>query len=435
MRPSIVPAALVFALAAPALAQPLSTAFTYQGQLANNGQPASGVFDLEFRLYDAAVGGAPVGPTLCADNLTITGGHFTLQLDFGPQFSTQSRHIEARVRQDTGLTCANTSGFTTLAPRQPITAAPVSSFSLVSASATDATNLNGQPAAFYTNASNLSSGSLPDARLSGNIPRLDQPNTFTNITRFEQFTGVHRTTPLTGAEVFGLQNPPGQPGYTGMYINSTDGAGGLPFYGYSVGGRYAWTFLDPAGTWRLFNNGAALTALSNGNVGVGTDNPSTRLHVAGAATASDFNFSAPQTSFLMVPATAFDARDNAPVSREPGGASFPTTTDNTLYAPVMLPHGATITAVRCYVYDNGPDRLAFVLFRSQTNGFTYAQANGNTAGPSAGMQTVAMTNLAIAVDNTQFAFTLAAIPHSSWAGPLHAVRFVSIEYTLPRPAR
>jgi hypothetical protein len=44
--------------------------------------------------------------------------------------------------------------------------------------ATNANQLNGQPATFYTSASNLSSGTLADGRLSTNIPRLDVDNTF-----------------------------------------------------------------------------------------------------------------------------------------------------------------------------------------------------------------------------------------------------------------
>ena len=39
---------------------PQSTAFTYQGRLSANGQPADGNYDLAFRLFDAAEGGTQV---------------------------------------------------------------------------------------------------------------------------------------------------------------------------------------------------------------------------------------------------------------------------------------------------------------------------------------------------------------------------------------
>ncbi len=409
-------ALVAIAIAAPAaIAQPLTTAFTYQGHLNSAGSPAAGAHDFQFALYDAASGGAQIGATLCADNVTVANGVFTVSLDFGNQYTGQ-RYLEVRARQDAGQDCSAPTGFTTLAPRQPITAAPAASFAL-SAPATGLT------------------GTLPDARLSTNIPRLNADNQFSGTNLFSGFTGVNRASPFTGAEVFGLQNHPAQSGYVGMYINST-APGGLPFYGYSVGGAVAWTYLDSAGIWRLYNGVSALTALNNGNVGIGLDNPSSRLHVAGAATADDFSFSAPKTSFLMIPASAFDAPNNAPVSRTVDDVSFPASTTNRLLAPVMLPHGATITAMHCYVVDNAPSRISFILFRADTNGFTTAQASVSTTGPAAGMQTISLSGLAIVVDNSTGAFTLSAIPHGgTWPGGQHRIRSVRLDYTLPRPAR
>src|SRR5262249_34559799 len=151
---------------------PLTTAFTFQGQLASNAAPVTGTYDLQFRLFDAATGGAQVGPTLCANNITVTNGQVTTQLDFGAQFAGQQRFLAISVRQHPGLTCANTTGFTPLPPRQQLTAAPNAVYSLNAAaanSATLATNssaLNGQPPSFYTNAANLT-GTLPSADLSG----------------------------------------------------------------------------------------------------------------------------------------------------------------------------------------------------------------------------------------------------------------------------
>lgn len=109
---------------------PLGTAFTYQGQLKSAGSPANGLHDLRFRLYDAFAGGAQVGPTLCANNVSVTEGLFTVSLDFGAQFAGDQRFLEIDVRADTGLNCANPAGFVTLAPRQALTAAPNAIFAL-----------------------------------------------------------------------------------------------------------------------------------------------------------------------------------------------------------------------------------------------------------------------------------------------------------------
>ena len=60
-----------------------TTAFTYQGRLADGGSPASGTYDLQVRLMDAASGGNPVGSTLTFNDVTVTGGVFSISLDFG----------------------------------------------------------------------------------------------------------------------------------------------------------------------------------------------------------------------------------------------------------------------------------------------------------------------------------------------------------------
>src|SRR5881628_1686291 len=59
------------------------TAFTYQGQLKDGGAPANGVYDLEFRVFDALSGGGQQGGTVTVDDLAITNGLFTAMLDFG----------------------------------------------------------------------------------------------------------------------------------------------------------------------------------------------------------------------------------------------------------------------------------------------------------------------------------------------------------------
>jgi len=123
------PHAIPFVVAAlalsarPALAQ--STALTYQGRLTDAGAPAEGLYDLRFRLFDATEAGRQVGETLCADDVDVVDGLFTVILDFDQQFATpQERHLEIEVRRDTGLNCNNASGFAILSPRQELTAAP-----------------------------------------------------------------------------------------------------------------------------------------------------------------------------------------------------------------------------------------------------------------------------------------------------------------------
>lgn len=103
-----------------------STEFTYQGLLKNGGALVSGRHDLRFSLFNAATAGNQVGVTVCADDVLVDEGWFSTTIDFGQRFATnQGRFLEIEVRRDTGLACGNTTGFTTLTPRQPITAAPM----------------------------------------------------------------------------------------------------------------------------------------------------------------------------------------------------------------------------------------------------------------------------------------------------------------------
>ena len=168
--------ACVLALSPLALAQPLTTAFTFQGQLRDSGVAVGGLWDMRFRLYDNAMGGNQVGPTLCADNVPLSSGAFATQLDFGPQFLGAQRFLEVEVREDIGRSCADTTGFVTLSPRQALTAAPSALYALGSSTANSATlatlaanasSFNGQGPAFYQNASNLAAGYIPSDRLAG----------------------------------------------------------------------------------------------------------------------------------------------------------------------------------------------------------------------------------------------------------------------------
>ncbi len=174
-------AASVLMVASAALAQPVSTAWVYQGELLSGGVPAVGAHDLQFRLFTDPVAGVGVGPTLCADDIVPVDGKFAVTLDFGAVYDGQKRYLQIAVRADVGTACGNPSGYTTLAGRQELTAAPYANFAIVAASAQQ---FNGQPPTFYTNASNLTSGTIADARLAATIARTNTTQTFTGAITF-----------------------------------------------------------------------------------------------------------------------------------------------------------------------------------------------------------------------------------------------------------
>ncbi len=135
---------LVLVLALNAFAQ--GTSFTYQGSLKAGGIDANGSHDFEFALFNAESGGSQLGSTLIQNGVAVTNGIFAVTLDFGNQFPGASRFLEIRVRQTGG------GPFTTLSPRQPVSATPYAIKSVNSdaaATATNATQLGGVAAAQF----------------------------------------------------------------------------------------------------------------------------------------------------------------------------------------------------------------------------------------------------------------------------------------------
>lgn len=106
---------------------PIGNAFTYQGQLTDTSGPVTGNCDFQFGLWDALSGGAQVGTTLGQSNVAVSEGLFTVQLDFGATaFIGGARWLEVAVRCPAGG-----GSYTTLTPRQPLTAAPYANIAQV----------------------------------------------------------------------------------------------------------------------------------------------------------------------------------------------------------------------------------------------------------------------------------------------------------------
>lgn len=107
-----------------------TTVFTYQGKLTDAGNPASGSYQLQFKLYDAISGGAQIGATISDVAVNATGGIFTTRLDFGAAvFSGADRFLEISVRHNAS------EAYVQLSPRQQIASSPYSIRTLSAASA------------------------------------------------------------------------------------------------------------------------------------------------------------------------------------------------------------------------------------------------------------------------------------------------------------
>jgi hypothetical protein len=114
-RPTAAPAS-IGALAA------TTRAFTYQGRLSDNGQPAEGSYDFTFILYDASVGGSQAGPIITRNDVPVSRGLFSVTLDFGDIFNGTQYYLDISVRPG-----SSTGSYTPVPPRQPLTAAPYAS--------------------------------------------------------------------------------------------------------------------------------------------------------------------------------------------------------------------------------------------------------------------------------------------------------------------
>jgi hypothetical protein len=99
----------------------VGSSLTYQGMLEKDGLPYNGACDFDFYLYDAPSGGNLIGPSATLTGHPVSDGLFTAELPFAPNaFNGDARWLETWVRCPAGPG----NSWATLAPRQPLTAAP-----------------------------------------------------------------------------------------------------------------------------------------------------------------------------------------------------------------------------------------------------------------------------------------------------------------------
>ena len=259
---------LLTAAAAPPAASAVGTAFTYQGQLQQDGGGASGPCDFSLSLWDAAgsgsppAGGSQVGATQTATGAAVSDGLFTLRLDFGAAaFSAGAdRWLQIAVRCPAGG-----GAYQTLGPRQPLTAAPFALFATAIADgAVGATKL----AAGAVGTAQLAANAVTAAQIAdGSIASSDLGN------------GAVSTAKIGDGQVTGAKIADGQIGgakvavplrLTSTVANTTIGAldgTSTAQSGVGVSGR-AGSGVDAAGVYGTATTGAGVFGESSSGDGV-----------------------------------------------------------------------------------------------------------------------------------------------------------------------
>ena len=103
-------------------AETMGTAFTYQGRLIDANKTTDGLYDFQFKLYDAVSEGNQVGADVNKLEVNVIDGYFTVSIDFGSDvFNGDARWLEIGVRPGDQN---DPNVYTTLIPRQQITATP-----------------------------------------------------------------------------------------------------------------------------------------------------------------------------------------------------------------------------------------------------------------------------------------------------------------------
>ncbi len=143
-----------------------TTSFTYQGRLNDGNSAANGKYDFEFKLFDAEQGGRQVTPPLPINGVVVTGGGFTVSLDFGAvAFPGADRWLEVSVKPP------NSSTFILMTSRHRVTATP---YAIKSLNAATADGLSAACAGCVTDAQigGIAASKLTGALLPASVPDL-----------------------------------------------------------------------------------------------------------------------------------------------------------------------------------------------------------------------------------------------------------------------
>lgn len=232
--------------------------FTYQGQLKLLGVPLSEQVDMRFTLFESETAKEAVAGPLIFDGIQnaaiqVTGGLFVAELDFGAGALNSGRWLEIHVRSPHDPSDAG--AYTTLTPRQRISAAPF---------ALSVPGLESNEAGVEVQGDVHALGQIAASAYTSNSPFIIKVNPLDmECARFEDqqcYLGLGTTEPQARLHVGGVAGVDGIMFPDGSIQTSAAGFGG---------GDGFWS---PSGT-DIFN-------INGGNVGIGTTAPLSKLDIS-----------------------------------------------------------------------------------------------------------------------------------------------------------
>lgn len=402
-----------------AVAEPI----TYQGRLTDGSLPATGYYDMVFRIYNAPVAGdliatAPAEVVLALDGLIIATPDF-------PEgtFTGETVYLDISLRHS-GATL-----YTRLAQRQAITPAPLAIRSL---------NERWSPLG--------TTRIQTDAGINGVVIN-DSAPTFSDAALM--------VTSATGAGSLG-----------GMYVN-TPAADGYPYYGWSAN-RVGLAEARVDGATNTFILRSATTEWlrisTEGRVAIGTSPTATdRLrvngnvystaditaanditaggHIAslGEVTADAYSYITSRARAISIAPEAFHPAYTTQDGTFGGSTGFACLNDavgaGAITTGVFLPDGATVTGFDAYVVDNSAAaNLSISLSRRANSAVGYTvMAEVDSTGASASIVTLTdNTIVAYEVDTSTYNY-LIWVYSNDWQGIDMILKGVRIRYTVPGP--
>jgi len=281
-----------------------TTSFTYQGRLTDGGNPATGSFQMQFKLFDSLSGGTQIGTTIADIPVTVNQGVFSIRLDFGSNaLSGANRWLEIAVRHNSG------ESYSILSPREQLASSPYAVRTLSAASAdslsstcmgcvtsTQIQSVSGNTitgtipvASIPTNSgSYIQNTSSPQASSNFNVSGTGTAGTFNALTQFNIASNRVLSNPGTNnffggvgagqANTIGANNV-----FMGVNAGLSNIRGtGNTFFGVSAGRNNTGDAFGNGNDNAFFGNGAGISNTGQQNAFVGSGS-------GGANTSGSFN--------------------------------------------------------------------------------------------------------------------------------------------------